>query len=361
MPRPSTVVIAAPSTAASGVRQARRGSPSTRTVQAPQPPCWQPAFVLVIAELLAQRLQQRRQGRRDELALVAVDRQSHQLSSVEGRSARAATSTGSVRCRYQAEASASSAGATSSSARAAAASASAPSASARSTEVRRRRGARAGRGEPQLAAGARAADRAGPCRRARAAGRTAAVRAGLRRVERPSSTSRPSGPAARKSSTGSVRSPPAPAERTCAPSAISARLEVAARALARPAARRGCRRASPGRGPRGRRRARGGRAERLGRATRARRRGVIAPTVDPAAVVAHAGQARRGRAAAPARGAGARALSSTVRIVPPPNTVTSPPSPKAATASSGDVGTRTSGACEGATAMRPLLLLGTSA
>ena len=39
-------MICAPSTATSGVRHERRGSPSTRTVHAPQPPCWQPAFGL---------------------------------------------------------------------------------------------------------------------------------------------------------------------------------------------------------------------------------------------------------------------------------------------------------------------------
>src|SRR4051794_17607470 len=47
-PRPSSVMIAAPSTVATAVRHERRGSPSTRTVQVPQPPCWQPAFGLVI-------------------------------------------------------------------------------------------------------------------------------------------------------------------------------------------------------------------------------------------------------------------------------------------------------------------------
>src|SRR3954469_7943026 len=48
-PRPSTVVIALPSMAATGVRHERRGSPSTSTVHAPQPPCWQPALGLVIS------------------------------------------------------------------------------------------------------------------------------------------------------------------------------------------------------------------------------------------------------------------------------------------------------------------------
>jgi penicillin-binding protein 1A len=45
---PSTVVMDAPFTAPKGRRHARRGSPSTSTVQAPHPPCWQPALGLVI-------------------------------------------------------------------------------------------------------------------------------------------------------------------------------------------------------------------------------------------------------------------------------------------------------------------------
>src|SRR5947208_10948464 len=47
-PSASTVVTVAPSTATSGVKHDLRGSPSIRTVHAPQPPCWQPAFGLVI-------------------------------------------------------------------------------------------------------------------------------------------------------------------------------------------------------------------------------------------------------------------------------------------------------------------------
>ena len=42
VPMPSSVVTSAPLTAATGMRHARRGSPSTSTVQAPQPPCRQP-------------------------------------------------------------------------------------------------------------------------------------------------------------------------------------------------------------------------------------------------------------------------------------------------------------------------------
>src|SRR4026207_1508308 len=47
-PPPPPVFPVAPSTATSGVRHDLRGSPSTRTAHAPQPPCWQPAFGLVI-------------------------------------------------------------------------------------------------------------------------------------------------------------------------------------------------------------------------------------------------------------------------------------------------------------------------
>ena len=46
-PGPSTVVTAAPVTDAAGIRQAQTGSPSTRTVQAPQSPASQPTLVPV--------------------------------------------------------------------------------------------------------------------------------------------------------------------------------------------------------------------------------------------------------------------------------------------------------------------------
>ena len=98
-PRPSTVVISAPSAAASGSRHERRGSPSTSTVHAPQLPCWQPAFGPVMSRSSRRTSEQRRSGGALDLARDAVDSQLHRASS---RSASArATTVGRTRARYQ--------------------------------------------------------------------------------------------------------------------------------------------------------------------------------------------------------------------------------------------------------------------
>ena len=87
-------------------------------------------------------------------------------------------------------------------------------------------GVRAGAGDrdAQVVEAAGAGGRPRPrgwCRCGRAAGRAARSRCGRRSANSIESTRRSAGEPARKSSTASVRSPPAPAERTCAPSAIS--------------------------------------------------------------------------------------------------------------------------------------------
>src|SRR3989442_13771879 len=59
---PSTVVTSCPSTCAIATRQAQTGSPSTKTVQAPQSPASQPTLVPVSPRLLRSPLDSRSTG-----------------------------------------------------------------------------------------------------------------------------------------------------------------------------------------------------------------------------------------------------------------------------------------------------------
>ena len=72
-------MIDAPSTTATGVRHDRRGSPSTSTVHVPQPPCWQPAFGLVISSSSRSTCRSARERRARDLVLAAVDGQPHAI------------------------------------------------------------------------------------------------------------------------------------------------------------------------------------------------------------------------------------------------------------------------------------------
>ena len=153
----------------------------------------------------------------------------------------------------------------------------------------------------------------------------------------------PSRSPARKSSTGSVRSPPLPVERTRAPSAISGAPRSPRCAPSRRRARRGCRRPSRPRAPRGRRpAARSARAAR--RPRRAPRPGTIAPIRTTSPSRARSRRARCGAAAARAPASAGPAAISGIRIVPPANTVMPSPSPNSSTASSAELGTSVSAA-----------------
>src|SRR5712692_3865282 len=144
---------------------------------------------------------------------------------------------------------------------------------------------------------------------------------------------------ARKSSTGSVRSPPLPPERTVAPRAISAAWRSPRGASAEASAQRfpptvACARTS--RSARCRAAVASGSSPSSSAET-----GVAAPivTVPPFLVI----PSRPARARRSARfGRSRPAITSGITIVPPPTTVTPVPSPNAASASSGEVGTTTS-------------------
>ena len=76
-PRPSTVVIAHRRLRRAAARQDRRASPSTRTVQAPQPPCWQPALGLVMSSSSRSAVRSDVSGGLWRSCVLAVDRESH--------------------------------------------------------------------------------------------------------------------------------------------------------------------------------------------------------------------------------------------------------------------------------------------
>ena len=217
-------MISAPSTVATAVRHDRRGSPSTSTVQVPQPPCWQPAFGLVMSSSSRRTCSS---GVSGELVISCSMPLTVSLMQAPCRDRRgrdgpgpAASSAGTRRTRARRRhrgvsrflrgpsASAFSAYACST------AWCADPPPSGRRRRRRSRSGPRCGRPRTERTAcqececGRRRAAYAGPPSRS-----SAILIWGTRR---------PSGPAARKSSTLSVRSPPAPTELTRASTAISA-------------------------------------------------------------------------------------------------------------------------------------------
>ena len=103
-------MIAAPSTAATAVRHERRGSPSTSTVQVPQPPCWQPAFGLVMSSSSRSTC---RSGVSGGLEISCSTPLTVRFIALSSWSSARRTSTGRTARRYAADATASSTGSTS--------------------------------------------------------------------------------------------------------------------------------------------------------------------------------------------------------------------------------------------------------
>src|SRR5207302_2869603 len=175
-----------------------------------------PDLGAVVAELLAEHVEQRRERWAFDLVRPAVDAQVHRASSSWASARR--TSTGSACRRYQAEARASSCGLTSLSAASPAAWGSDAAASAEASRTADEPApVAASRTEPSASRAAETASAVYSCVCGRSSATKAPAAGSSKLTPR---TSRPLLP--RKSSTGSVVSPPAPAERTCAPTAISA-------------------------------------------------------------------------------------------------------------------------------------------